>query len=155
MRVTDALRFDEYWGAPQYRCKRPVRNGSRKTIVGDNIYHHDLISGQWVQEDSHHSQPNGAQDPYNVQHDTQTDRVLVSEHFYYFGSSAPLVPPEILHEIGYQNRRNHRVFSMEAAFPLISWLEESFGKRLNQVMGDPYQFENNSARYSSKADKVI
>ena len=41
MRVTDALSFDQYWELPRYRCKRPVRNGSRRTMVGDNIYHHD------------------------------------------------------------------------------------------------------------------
>jgi hypothetical protein len=155
MRITDALSFDEYWEGPRYRCKRPVRNGSRKTAVGDNIYHRDPASTLWLQEDSHHSQPNGSQDPHNVEHDTQTDRVLISEHFYYFGRSARLVPGKILDEIGYRNARNHRVFALETATPLISWLEENFGNRLNHVMGDPYQFESSSARYSSKANKVI
>jgi hypothetical protein len=154
-RVTDAVSFDGYWAGPQYRCKRPVRNGSRKTVVGDNIYHHNSASPLWLQEDSHHSQPSGAQDPYNVDQDTKTDRVLISEHFYYFGRSAPLVPDKILHEIGYRNARNHRVLPLETATPLISWLEENFGKRLNHVMGDPYQFESSGARYSRKADKVI
>lgn len=155
MRVTNVLSFNEYWEASQYRCKRPVRNGSRKTIVGDNIYHRAPGSHQWLQEDSHHSQPNGTPDPYNVQHDTQTDRVLISEHFYYFGRPAPLVPNQILRDIGYRNVRNHRVFNMEVAGPLISWLEKSFGSRLNHVTGDPYQFEYGSARYSKKVDKLI
>jgi len=155
MRVTETLSFDGYWEGPQYRCKRPVRNGSRKTVVGDDIYHHDSGSLRCLQEDSHHSQPDGAQDQHNVDHDTQTDRVLISEHFYYFGRSAPLVPDKILHDIGYRNGRSHRVFASESATPLISWLEENFGKRLNNVMGDPYQFESSSARYSGKADKII
>ena len=155
MRISKALSFNEYWDAPEYRCKRPVRNGSRKTLVGDNIYHHDSPAPPWLQEDSHHSQPNGTPDPHNVDHDTQTDRVLISEHFYYFGHSAPLVPDKILQEMGYRNARSHRVFALETATPLISWLEQNFGKRLNHVMGDPYQFKSSGARYSGRADKVI
>src|SRR5688572_18085094 len=39
MRVTETLSFNEYWFGSQYRDKRPVRNGSRRMLVGDNIYH--------------------------------------------------------------------------------------------------------------------
>jgi Nucleotide modification associated domain 2 len=46
MQVTGALSFDEYWAAPEYQAKKPVRNGSRKTIVGDNIYRHTAGSGE-------------------------------------------------------------------------------------------------------------
>ena len=31
--------------------------------------------------------------PLNVEKDTKADCVLVSRHFYYFGSKAPLAPP--------------------------------------------------------------
>ena len=37
MQVSSALTYDEYWHDPRYRDKRPVRNGSRKMVVGDNI----------------------------------------------------------------------------------------------------------------------
>src|SRR5271166_5243641 len=39
MRVTEASSFDQYWPDPACRAKRPVRNGSKKMMVGDNIYH--------------------------------------------------------------------------------------------------------------------
>src|SRR5690349_11369247 len=41
MRVTEKLTFNEYWANPLYFDKKPVRNGSNKMMVGDNIYHYD------------------------------------------------------------------------------------------------------------------
>ncbi|WP_158816063.1 hypothetical protein [Methylocapsa sp. S129] len=155
MQVTDALTFDEYWAAPEYRAKQPVRNGSRKTIVGDNIYHHTAAAHNWHQEDSHHSQPDGAPDPSNIQHDTQTDRVLISDHFLYFGKAAPLVPEEVLRDIGFHNRVGHRVYPLADARPLLSWLNEAFGSKVNHVLGDPFQFTQSSARYSKRVDRII
>jgi hypothetical protein len=45
MQVTGSLSFDEYWSDPTYLDKRPVRNGSKKMLVGDNIYHHNREVG--------------------------------------------------------------------------------------------------------------
>ena len=84
MKVTDTIGFDAYWSDPEYFDKRPVRNGSRKMMLGDNIYHR-AGDGAWLQADSHHSQPDGVADPHNVQRDTSSDRALISRHFYYFG----------------------------------------------------------------------
>ncbi len=154
MRVSNALTFDEYWVAPEYRAKRPVRNGSRKTIVGDNIYYRIPDSELWHQEDSHHSQPNGTPDQYNIRHDTQTDRVLISEQFVYFGASAPAVPVDILNAMDYYNAIGHRVYSLDDAKPLLSWLHAEFGKQINRVLGDPFQFTRSSARYSKKTDRI-
>lgn len=155
MRVTDALTFDEYWEAPEYRCKRPVRNGSRKTIVGDNIYYRVGGMGDWQQEDSHHSQPDGTLDPLNTAHDTRTNRVLISRNFYYFGNSAPLVPLDILRGINFRNAIGHRVFSFSDAQPLLSWLEEAAGNKINHVLGDPFQFTQSAARYSKRVDRIL
>jgi hypothetical protein len=155
MQVTDALSFEKYWEDLEFRAKRPVRNGSRKTIVGDNIYHRAPSSKRWQQEDSHHSKLDGSPDPHNIQHDTQTNRVLISSRFYYFGRTAPLVPEEILGDLGFRNGIGHRVFSMQDAQPFLSWLDTSFGSQVNLVLGDPFQFTQSTARYSKKADKVI
>ncbi|CCE03829.1 conserved hypothetical protein [Bradyrhizobium sp. STM 3809] len=155
MKVTDAKAFEEYWEAPEFRSKRPIRNGTRKTIVGDNIYHRAPSSKKWLQEDSHHSKPDGSPDPHNIQHDTKTNRVLISNHFYYFGSTAPAVPQEILQDLGFRNGIGHRVFQIEKAQPFLNWLNTSFGASLNCVSGDPFQFAQSTARYSKKADKVI
>lgn len=155
MQITEAMSFDAYWAAPPYQAKRPVRNGTRKTIVGDNIYHSAVDGGGWQQEDSHHSQPDGTPDQYNVQHDTRTDRVLISDHFWFFGNVAPLVPAEILNDLGFYNTIGHRVYTLADAQQLLSWLKEAFGSKINHVLGDPFQFAQSSARYSKKTDKII
>ena len=155
MQVTNALSFENYWEDLEFRPKRPVRNGSRKTMVGDNIYHRAPSSNEWQQEDSHHSKLDGSPEPYNIQHDTRTDRVLVSKRFYYFGRTAPLVPEEILGDLGFRNGIGHRVFSMQDAQPFLSWLDTSFGRQVNLVLDDPFQFTQSTARYSKKTDKVI
>jgi hypothetical protein len=93
MRVSGSPSYDHYWSDPTYRDKRPVRNGSRKMMVGDNIYHHDPKDGTWLQADSHHSQPDGTLNVHNLERDTKTNRVLVSQHFFFWcgcpGSSDP------------------------------------------------------------------
>jgi hypothetical protein len=44
MQITKKLSFDEYWSDSRYAVKKPVRNGSRTMLVGDNIYHRDSKS---------------------------------------------------------------------------------------------------------------
>ena len=68
MRVSETMSFEEYWASPEYRCKRPVRSRSLKVMVGDTIYHRDGRA-QWVQENSHHSRPDGTPDAANMKTD--------------------------------------------------------------------------------------
>jgi len=75
MRVTEKITFDEYWANPAYLDKKPIRNGSKKMMVGDNIYHRDA-TGHWHQADSHHSNADGSVNPHNLSKDTKTDKVL-------------------------------------------------------------------------------
>lgn len=153
MRVTDILSFDQYWADPRFRDKRPVRRGSSKMLVGDNIYSRAAASGEWQQADSHHSNPDGSPNIHNLEHDTKVDRVLVSEHYFYFGKRARKVPSRILNKMGYSNVRNYRVFT-EAAVPLIEWLETRHGKALNLVIGDPFDFERSTSRYSTQDNRI-
>jgi hypothetical protein len=44
MRVSSKITFNEYWTNPKYLDKKPVRNGSRKMMVGDNIYFIDVAT---------------------------------------------------------------------------------------------------------------
>jgi hypothetical protein len=154
MQVTGALTFNDYWAAPEFRCKRPARNGSQVAMLGDNIYHRADEGDEWVQEDSHHSRPNGSPDIWNVSNDTRTDRVLYSEKFIYFGENAPAIPPEILRDLGYTNGRNHRTFDEYQARPLITWFEQQAKGRWSTVQGDPFQFARSAARYSRETNKV-
>jgi Nucleotide modification associated domain 2 len=90
-----------------------------------------------------------------MQHDARTDRVLISDHFIYFGTAAPIVPAAILEEIGFRNAIGHRVYSLTGAQPLIAWLNASFGNKINHVLGDPFQFMRSGARYSRQTDRII
>lgn len=154
MQVDGACTFDQYSVDPAFRDKRPVRNGSSKMMVGDNIYRRDQDAGEWVQADSHHSNVDGTQNQDNVGHDTQTNRVLFSHHFYYFGQSAPEVPNAILDELGYTNGRNYRKFTLSKAEGLTSWLSDNYGTEIGTVLGDPFEFDDSERRYSAKDDKI-
>lgn len=155
IRVSEVLSFEEYWSDPRFHDKRPVRNGSQRMLVGDNIYRRDLVTGEWLQADSHHSHPDGTPNEYNVRHDTQTNRVLISDHFFYFGASAPKVPLEILKRVGYRNNRGHRKYSIATAQPIIDWLYTEHGRHHNTLVGDPFDFHGSSLRYSGQANKII
>lgn len=150
MRVSRSITFDEYWLNPRYRDKKPVRNGSKKMMVGDNIYHQS--AGNWQQLDSHHSYPDGSPNLHNVVNDTQTNAVLVSEYFFYFGAAAIEIPPDILVGMNYKNGRNHRAYDLADARPLISYIESNFTP--NKLLGDPFDFEAASSRYSAEDNKV-
>jgi hypothetical protein len=154
MLVTESLSFNEYWSSPAHRDKRPVRNGSSRMMVGDNIYHHDAVSHCWHQADSHHSNPDGTPNAHNIVNDTKADRVLISSCFFYFGREAPLVPGDLLESIGFRNGRNYRVFDQLTCAPLLAWLHGAFGGSLNLVLADPFDFENSDKRYSVEDNKV-
>lgn len=151
MRVGRRLTFNEYWTDPEFRDKRPIRNGSLVMLVGDNIYHRD--SDGWIQEDSHHSKADGSSEPSNIRNDTSSDSVLTSDLFYYFGASAPEVPPNLLASIGYRNGRGYRRITMpQPGGGLIDWLSSNF--TANRVLDDPYDFQRGAARYSHATNRL-
>lgn len=154
MQVTHAMSFNEYWEDPEFRAKRPVRNGSRKMMVGDNIYSRAGEDDDWDQLNSHHSQPDGRPDASNIARDTSTDRVLISRHFIYFGASAPDVPVAILDDLNYENRIGHRVYSLSEAGALLTWLAAECESDFCRVLGDPFQFRLSGARYSAGNNRV-
>jgi hypothetical protein len=92
MEVTDKMSFDEYWAHPMYQIKKPSFNRSYKFAVGDNIYF-KLDDGSWHQQNSHHTNENGAPIQANIDTDTgDTDQVLVSNNFSYWGGEAVDLP---------------------------------------------------------------
>jgi hypothetical protein len=155
MRVTQKIDFQEYWTNRLYIDKKPVRNGSGARLVGDNIYHRDDLSSEWHQADSHHSKADGSPNPLNVKKDTKSDQVLISDHFFYFGREAPLVPPNLLNAIGFVNRQGHRRFENEPSKKLIEWLCAKFASSLNQVVADPFDFHQSEKRYSGEGSKIV
>ena len=155
MRVSAKVNFNEYWTNPAYLDKKPVRNGSRKMMVGDNIYYFDSANQKWQQADSHHSNTDGSINIHNLENDTQTDKMLISDHFVFFGTEAPVVPKSLLEAIGYENRRNYRVFEYSVCDALIKWLQTTFKKSFNTVVADPFDFSSSEKRFSVNGNKII
>lgn len=126
MRVTERVTFDDYWNDTRFAPKRPDLTGSRMRAFGDNIYHRNE-SGDWVQEDSHHSLPGGEINLVNLLDDTQTDVVLISNEFWYFGANAPLIPEQFRGD-GPSNicaHRGHKVnFSPGVVEGFLEWLQQ-------------------------------
>lgn len=151
MRVSRKIDFNTYWTEAKYRDKKPVRNGSQKMMVGDNIYHH--AGDEWIQLDSHHSHPDGTQNSQNVINDTTADSVLISDHFYYFGKLPIEIPVTIMNDLGYRNRRNHRRFAFDKAKSLLDFLRLS--APVNRVLADPHDFDSADARYSHGSNKIV
>jgi hypothetical protein len=148
MQVSRKITFNEYWSAPEFRIKKPVRNGSKTMMVGDNIYHRPS-NGEWVQADSHHSNCDGTTNQKNLETDTSKDVVLVSNKFLYFGNSAPLVPKDLFTKIEYRNWRGHRRFKLEGgACEVVEWLVSQNNGIMNRVLSDPFNFEQPGTRYN-------
>jgi hypothetical protein len=154
MHVTGTLSFDQYWTDKAYFDKRPVRNGSSVMMVGDNIYSRDQANNSWLQSDSHHSNSDGTPNPLNINKDTSADRMLISRDFYYFGRTAPAVPPRILTKLGYKNGIGHRVFSDSQGEEFLQWLSTDCKYAHKVVAGDPFDFDQSTRRYSGKGSSL-
>ncbi len=154
MKVSEKVSFQEYWDHERFSLKRPVRNGSRVQMLGDNIYHKDE-TGSWLQEDSHHSNPDGSPNPVNLKRDTEkTDQVLVSDYFLYFGCEAQSVD---LDSIGYGRIRNYKKIDLsdsEEACDLITSMVRKHRSDLNLVVSDPCQFMDSHQRVDQDTGKI-
>lgn len=95
MRVTEALSFSEYDADCRFQAKKPFRRGSRKQSCGDNIYSRDAANNCWLQRDSFHTAADGSPQASHIARDTGVDRVLVSNHFVYFGGEGPRIPRKL------------------------------------------------------------
>jgi hypothetical protein len=155
MQVTDKTTFDAYSTDPKYYQKKPVRNGSKIMLVGDNIYSRSDLQSAWKQADSHHSNPDGSLNMRNLVTDTSTNAVLISRKFVYFGAEAPQIPSGILTRIGYSNVRDYRKFPYATARELVTWLLTEYSKDLNQVIGDPFDFAQSAKRYAGVGNKIV
>lgn len=154
MKVTEKIGFRNYWSDPRFSLKKPSRNGSQVQMLGDNIYHKGS-DGSWIQEDSHHSNPDGSPNPVNVKRDTRTtDRVLVSELFFYFGSQAIDVD---LRSIGHIRIRDFKKTDLSASAEgrqLVERICNENRHHINLVISDPCQFMNSHQRVDQGTGKI-
>jgi len=153
MEVTETSTFNDYWADNRFEIKKPQRNGSLVMMVGDNIYHRNADSESWTQEDSHHSNSDGTTHEQNLKTDTRSVNVLISNHFYYFGSSAPLID---IASIGYKNVRNYRKFSFNdsAVSTLVKKIQSEHWKDRNRIIADPYDFVRAAERVDQSTGRI-
>lgn len=147
MRVDEVLTFDTYWTDHRFDCKKPTRTGSVKQLFGDNIYCRDG-SGNWVQADSHHSLADGSPNPKNIANDTQSEGVLVSKRFAYWGSRAIEIPSRFIGLDGETiliRRGYRRHFSESFIREFVQWFESL---QMQGFFGPPYRWERANARWS-------
>ena len=153
MKVTEKISFSQYWDDNRFSLKKPVRNGSRVQMLGDNIYHKNS-NGEWIQEDSHHSNPDGSMNPINLNRDTgRSEDVLISEQFFYFGEHA--IPVDLA-SIGYVRIRNFKKTELDTALnarALIESIARLNRSNWNQILADPCQFMSSHLRVDQETGK--
>ncbi len=136
MKVSEKVTFGEYWEDPRFLYKGPVMNGSLKQMYGDNIYFQD--EGQWHQADSHHSNADGTANIHNLNRDTGSPFVLISDYFFYFGENAVPIPRSILEKDGEcicKKGPGYRCnFTGVFVSRFIDWLEK---EHKSGYLGDP------------------
>ncbi|ALQ50478.1 hypothetical protein [Nitrosomonas ureae] len=154
MKVSEKISFQDYWDNFNYNLKKPVRNGSQVQMLGDNIYHRDK-SDEWLQEDSHHSKPDGTPNFENLVRDTgRCDQMLISNYFFYFGSEAINVD---LDSIVFGNVRNFKKTILSDSVKgreLINSIFQKNKNRRNLIISDPYHFMDSHKRVDQRSGKL-
>ena len=124
MRVTETLSYTEYWCDARFRKKRSD-NGA---ACGDNMYCRDA-DGQWRQGPGYHG-------PDAIGHDTQTDRVLISDDFIYWGSAAPFLP--LFAGMDIRAGRGHKChFPEDTIQACVAWLRDCQARGHTGYFGPP------------------
>ena len=123
MQVSEAMTFNEYWQDPRFILKRLNLHSSISNAFGDNIYYRNA-AGEWEQADSHHSYAHGRPNRANIQHDTNTDRVLIARNFAYWGGNGPKLPQFAGIDIRKDGQGHRCRFSPETVAAFIKWFRE-------------------------------
>lgn len=145
MRVKETLDWRSYWADARFQKKRPMRQGSRRQSCGDNIYYRSDDDSCWLQLDSFHSHANAVVKANHIARDTGTDRILISEDFYYFGGEGPEIPANFRDPARYdlcrKVRQRKRLRDEGWIAEFVAWLRTFgepgyYGRPLDWVLED-------------------
>jgi len=139
MQLEEKITLMQYWDDPRFQFKKPVINGSLVQMYGDNFYHRDKITGEWIQGDSAHSSEGGKLNADHLKTDTGGENVLISKLFYYFGEKAIKVPDAYLSICNEGRNIKSISIPMPIADDFISWLTNHYSKGIH---GDPINWKN-------------
>ncbi|MCY3806888.1 MAG: hypothetical protein OXG91_10410 [bacterium] len=147
MRVGEVLCFDEYWHDERFVQKRPSRSGRREQRCGDNVYHRDPRTREWIQEPCFHSCDDGTPDRFHVRCDTGSPRALVATEFAYFGTAAIDIPQRFRSWTGsdyFCSVRDYRCnFPEDLLTEFIAWLRDLTAEPGRRA-GDPLDWSKPS-----------
>jgi hypothetical protein len=138
MCIEEKLTFNEYWEDNRFEKKKPIVNGSLVQMYGDNFYHQDPNTEEWIQENSAHSLDDGSPNKDHLIRDTGGTYVLISKEFYYFGGNSPLIPDEYI-EICSEGRDMKSVsIPKDVAEKFIYWIKKNYSIGIH---GDPTSWQ--------------
>lgn len=145
MVVNEKITYDEYWNSERFGCKKPYMYGSKKKMYGDNIYHKSEETGEFIQEDSHHSLEGGAINILNYDRDLSGKYVLIADEYWYWWREATELPTQFLNlaNIGI----GHRTFEGSLAQEFLCWLRSL---DTGQYIADPILFARPFERYNGE-----
>ncbi|WP_070138137.1 Nmad2 family putative nucleotide modification protein [Crocinitomix algicola] len=132
MKVSEKIPMEDYWNAPRFQYKKPVVNGSLVAMYGDNIYYKNS-DNDWCQVNSAHSLDHGQRNEGHLDTDVGGKYALVSEEFFYFGDSAPIIPEEFSDFIK-PGVGEKKITDEKETLKFVQWLESNFDTGIN---GDP------------------
>jgi hypothetical protein len=126
--ICRTISLEQYGLEAKYECKRPGP-GREWQRHGDNIYHRDDKLKWHQRRNLHHREK-------NLMHDLSGENVIICKKFWYFGSSAPLIPKRLwaLVKRGPGHRRTSEAAKIEA---LESWLQK-YPKGINGCPSGPF-----------------
>ena len=140
MKVGEMIGMNDYWNDPRFNYKKPIVGGSRVTMFGDNFYHIDETSGEWIQENSAHS----LEGKPNLDHmaaDLKGKNALISNEFFYFGDKAPFIPEE--HSNIIHSTQGMKCPEGEEGSAFVNWLYSNFNTGINGYPCDWRQMKKN------------
>lgn len=122
MRIAESpMDFDDYYRDQRFKQKK-ARVGNWQDRCGDNIYFRDN-NGDMVQAFSFHHLSED-----EIKKDISRPRVFISNHFFYFGEKAPLIPEEFtcILRIGKWPQGCGPYHRGESVRKFVEWLERTY-----------------------------
>ncbi len=146
MKICEKITFEEYWKDKRFQYKKPVMNGSKMQMYGDNIYHIDESTGKIIQENSHHSLEDGTVNMLNLEKDLSGKYVLISNKFWYWGGTGYDLP-DIFKNHSEIGRGHISIIDGSLIQEFECWLS-TLG--VEGYIYAPWHFRNSFARYDGK-----
>ena len=113
MLVTEVVPLEHYGAESRFRIKIPTTRGKPWQKAGDNIYVKGPDSSWSQRRPAYHKSEHMARDLSGV-------NVLVSDRFWYFGASAPPLPPSLRGIV--KDGPGHLIVPPEVVPRLLRWL---------------------------------